>query len=139
MIDCRLPDSLNFKNIDPAFDTGGPNIPVIVILDTGKLVNFLTSDSFAFQPVASRLLRTKNIPSSNWLELPIIAYRNEKAYVVDGRHRVLGLADAGISTIPFLTIEIMQVPLLDLFGASEAVARANYAFSQCGHLTITGI
>jgi len=139
-INCVLPPHHNLTNLDTAFErSGSPIVPVIVILDSQKLSNFLRDDEFPFEPNANRLAKTSGITISGWLELPIIVHNGVTPFFYDGRHRTTSLAAAGVATIPFLTAEPMKQALLDAFGGAKEIGLSTFSFADCGKYAIYGV
>jgi len=139
-INCVLPYHHNLANLDPAFERAGiPIVPVIVILDSQKLSEFLQYDALPFEPSTNRLAKINGIANDGWLELPIIVYNGIATSFFDGRHRTTSLAAAGITTIPFLTAEPMKQDLLGAFGGPKTIALSTYSFANCGNYAIYGI
>lgn len=139
-INCVLPHHHNLQSLDPAFERSGtPIVPVIVILDSQKLSNFLQIGPFPFEPNANRLAKTNSIATGGWLELPIIVYNGAAISFIDGRHRTTSLTAAGIATIPFLTADPMKQTLLNAFGGPKAIALSTYSFVSCNNYAIYGI
>lgn len=141
-INCALPDGHDhLQNLDEAFQRSGTPIkPVIVILDTYKLMHFLFVSETNFVPGEGRVENIEDcLSNGNALVLPIIFHNGKKANYVDGRHRTNALANRRLKTIPFLTAEAMKDALLAEFGGSQQDALAAYDFANCCQYPIYGI